>query len=88
MRLHDPFGLKSDPERAFIDDARCADVDPEIFFPNPRDVETQDLAIAICLGCNVIGECLQYAMNHPDEQGIWGGTTDNDRREMRRTNAS
>jgi len=38
------------------------------------------IAKAICGGCRVQGECLDWALEFKDEWGILGGTTPQDRR--------
>jgi WhiB family redox-sensing transcriptional regulator len=38
----------------------------------------------LCEGCPVRQECLGAALADPDLVGLWGGTTDRERREMRR----
>ncbi len=63
-------------------DALCATTDPEAFFPERGENAT--LARRICRSCNVQGECLDYALEHDEQFGIWGGTTRNERRAMRR----
>jgi WhiB family redox-sensing transcriptional regulator len=42
-------------------------------------------ARAICAQCEVQGECLEFAIRHPDETefGVWGGTTPGQRRRLR-----
>lgn len=40
-------------------------------------------AVAVCAGCLVRDECLAFAMDNR-EQGVWGGTTEDERRVMRR----
>ena len=48
------------------------------FFPQTTD----DLARAraICAGCGVRTECLEYAGRNPSSQGVWGGLTERERR--------
>lgn len=41
-------------------------------------------ARAICSGCLCREECLGYALADSSLQGIWGGTSTAERREMRR----
>lgn len=41
-------------------------------------------AVAICADCPARADCLAHAVAH-DEVGVWGGTTDADRRKLRRT---
>ena len=60
-----------------------SDVPVSIFFPEKGDGDSIKAAKRVCAGCSVRDECLQYAMRHW-EQGIWGGTTDYRREEMRR----
>lgn len=82
--MYDPFGLKSDPEFDFVDDGACRDVeDPDIFHPTPKDTETLAKAVEICMSCTVLDECFEYALKHPAERGVWGGTTEQERTEMR-----
>jgi hypothetical protein len=59
-------------------EARCASVDPELFYPEPGGSPRN--AIAICADCPVRKPCLQRALEHeaqPGETpyGIWGGLT-------------
>jgi WhiB family redox-sensing transcriptional regulator len=63
-------------------EARCRDVDPEAFFPLPRDVVGQRMAKAVCDRCHVAAHCLAYALTE-GVSGIWGGTTDWERDKMR-----
>jgi WhiB family redox-sensing transcriptional regulator len=39
----------------------------------------------LCAGCPVRQECLEAALADSDLVGLWGGTTDRERREMRRS---
>lgn len=59
-------------------------VDPELFHPISEE-HTHQIARAkqICQGCPVQGSCLQQAMSRP-ETGIWGGTTEDERRRLSR----
>lgn len=63
--------------------ARCAQTDPEAFFPNKGDSGTA--AKRVCADCPVQQQCLEYALANDERIGIWGGTTPNDRRRIRRT---
>ncbi|WP_236789095.1 WhiB family transcriptional regulator [Amycolatopsis sp. GM8] len=71
--------------------AACRDEDPELFFPvsqmgpGARQVAQ---AKAVCARCPVRAECLQYALDAGLDHGIFGGTTDTERRKLfRRTRA-
>ena len=67
---------------------RCSapHIDPDIFFTDHREPSyQQDVAKAksICGPCVYKSECLIWAMER-DEIGVWGGTTENDRRRLKR----
>lgn len=62
-------------------DAACQE-HPEVdFFPD-RGTDTRS-AKAVCAGCLVRSECLAYALEHRERHGIWGGTSERERRRMR-----
>lgn len=56
----------------------CVDMDPDLFFPEPD--EPADEALAACSGCPVRRECLAAALVSREAYGVWGGTTEQDRR--------
>jgi WhiB family transcriptional regulator, redox-sensing transcriptional regulator len=68
------------------DMAACRGADTELFFPigtaGPALRQT-DIAKAICHQCEVRVECLDWAMRHGASDGIWGGTTETERRTAR-----
>ena len=65
----------------------CLHADPDVFFPvsdagaSATQIRT---ARAICAGCPVRSRCIDYAIEHREIQGIWGGTTDDERKKLRR----
>lgn len=65
--------------------ARCTDVDPEIFFPERGG--SSKAARAVCSGCVVRAQCLEYALNNKEQFGIWGGTSERERRRLRKERA-
>lgn len=69
--------------------ARCArrDHDPELWFPANGDRAAAKRAKAICWSCPVRAACLEWALGANERTGIWGGTTPNERRELRRAAA-
>jgi WhiB family redox-sensing transcriptional regulator len=75
------WGFSEEPE-PWRDDAICAQTDPEAFFPD-KGGSTRD-GKKICLGCPVRTECLQYALDHDERFGIWGGLSERERRRLRR----
>lgn len=64
------------------DAARCEGMDPERFFPRKSDEQKE--TIKFCLGCPVRLDCLKYALDTPVDYGIWGGTTQEERKQLRR----
>lgn len=63
--------------------ALCAQTDPEIFFPD-KGGTTRD-AKKVCAACEVKHECLQYALDRNEDTGVWGGTSQQERRQLRLT---
>lgn len=63
--------------------ARCAETDPDQWFPEKG--ERSPDAILVCRACDpdVRTACLDFALTHR-EQGIWGGTTETQRRLLMR----
>lgn len=59
----------------------CLRHDPELFFPNAS--EDPAPALAICRTCPVAGPCLAAALDAGECDGVWGGTTLEERRRMR-----
>jgi WhiB family redox-sensing transcriptional regulator len=74
-------------ERDWRLDAACADVDPELFFPDTGQVPQAAQAKAVCAGCAVRGPCLEAALHGPqardDHTGIFAGTTARERVALR-----
>lgn len=67
---------------AWYADASCAQTDPELFFPGKGG--SPKAAKRICARCPVAAQCLEYALENDEAFGVWGGTTENQRRGMRR----
>ncbi len=64
--------------------AACLDTATELWFPEGWESTIRDEARAICAGCPVAHECLDYAVANRIEDGIWGGRTARERRLLRR----
>lgn len=65
-------------------DAHCRGLDPNLFYPTHRG-DANPVAQATCNACPVRDQCRQYAIDNGERHGIWGGTTDKQRRATRRT---
>src|SRR5450759_4031892 len=61
-------------ELSWQERALCAQTDPEAFFPE-KGGSTRE-AKKVCVGCDVRGECLEYALAHDERFGIWGGLSE------------
>ena len=64
------------------DEAACRNEDTGIFFED-SDAGVA-AAIAICGVCPVREECLEFALQTRQVDGIWGGLTEPERRRVRR----
>jgi WhiB family redox-sensing transcriptional regulator len=72
-------------ERRWQERANCLGVDPDLFFPE-RGASTRE-AKAVCGGCEVRLDCLEYALCNGEKFGIWGGLSERERRRLRRQRA-
>src|SRR5213592_3136446 len=72
-------------DRSWQWQANCMGVDPDLFFPE-RGASTRE-AKAVCRGCVVQVDCLEYALAHGEKFGIWGGLSERERRRIRRQRA-
>lgn len=73
--------------------APCSEIDPDAFFSidpvNPSLGNSpvylmEAEAKAVCSACPYKFRCLEYALKNQDLVGIWGGTTEQDRKRMKR----
>jgi hypothetical protein len=80
LRLADIFHVDVP---AWMDRALCAQTDPQLFFPessaNPNEAKR------ICSSCPVQTECLTYAIEQNDPNGVWGGLGPRERKRLRKT---
>lgn len=60
-------------------DMACADVDPEVFFPEKPTVKAVKAAKKVCRQCPFRVECATYARDRGIRHGIWGATTPQER---------
>jgi WhiB family redox-sensing transcriptional regulator len=69
------------------DRAACRHEDPDLFFPigtsGPTLLQTEQ-AKAVCRRCSVQERCLRWAVDTGQSTGIWGGTSETERRALRR----
>jgi WhiB family transcriptional regulator, redox-sensing transcriptional regulator len=77
--------LEMDDDRNWKRDGNCADpsVPTSLFFPTDRTIRNEAAAKAVCRGCPVKLECMEYSLSRY-EAGIWAGMTEGERERMRR----
>lgn len=75
------LGSMLNPE-PWMQEGLCAQTDPEMFFPEKGG--TTRNAKKVCASCDVVKECLAYAMRGEERFGIWGGLSERERRKLRR----
>jgi len=70
-------------QREWWQAAACRTADPDIFFPvsahGPGQEEIAQ-AKAVCARCPVRRQCLRFALATRQVHGVWGGTTEEERR--------
>lgn len=66
----------------WMQEAACKDADPELFFATDADGQAE--AVAWCMTCPVVEECLDHAEEHNVTEGVWGGMLQEDRWKRRR----
>jgi WhiB family transcriptional regulator, redox-sensing transcriptional regulator len=87
LRLNMPPRRALSAGRDWRDQAACRNTDPELFFPignTGPSLRQLDRAKQVCAGCTVRTPCLESALASGQEAGVWGGTTEDERRALRR----
>ena len=81
-------GLTPDDETFdWRDGASCRDTDPDLFFPvgtTGPALEQIAAAKAVCVQCEAQAACLEFAIITNQDSGVWGGTSEEERRVLRR----
>lgn len=82
-RIITPYAPESQRERYdWRDDSACGPEDTELFFGGAGSSAKR--ARAICDTCPVKAECLEFALSDPTIVGIFGDTTQSERRQILR----
>lgn len=63
--------------------AACSGVDATLFFPEADDDPALE-ARTVCATCAVRVACLDHALGQGEKAGVWGGTTERERRRILR----
>ncbi len=64
----------------WMDRGLCRSYPPETFFPS--DGVGVEVAKRICAECPVKAECLDHALDNRIDHGVWGGTSERQRRRI------
>ena len=67
--------------------AACLDDDPELFFPigsTGPALDQVERAKQVCRRCDVVEDCLEWALATNQDAGVWGGMSEDERRALRR----
>jgi len=72
-------GKEAEARTAWVSKALCRSADPDELFVRGA---AQRKAAAICRHCPVVAECLADALDNHMEFGVWGGTTERQRRAL------
>jgi len=67
--------------------AACRDTDPDLFFPvgtTGPAIEQIASAKQVCNACEAKDVCLEFALTTNQDSGVWGGTSEDERRKLRR----
>lgn len=69
----------------WISKGACSGADPDIFYP--KRGESTRPAKAICDICVVKSPCLEFALTSKEFHGVWGGSSERERRHLRKLRA-
>ena len=73
-----------DAREPWYEEAACASYPAEVFFPPSEVPLAANPAKAVCEGCPVREECLSFALETAQAEGVWGGMDAGERRRLRR----
>ncbi|MEU3509115.1 WhiB family transcriptional regulator [Streptomyces longwoodensis] len=85
--MAEQYACPTTPPPHWRDRAACIGEDPEIFFPLSDGLAAgadARAAMAVCRRCPVLLDCRAWAVEHGEDDGIWGATTAPQRRALRR----
>lgn len=84
MHHDEPQPMRTLGDHTWHDQAACRStphhpVDPDLFFPEPDEMDRIREAKALCAQCPVRNTCLDAALENGDRDGIRGGMTEEER---------
>lgn len=69
-------------DTSWMEAAKCRTEPPSRFFPS--DGVGVEIARRFCADCPVKEPCLEYALRNRIDHGVWGGTSERERRRILR----
>ena len=78
----DALPANPSPPDLWQDRAACFGIDPDVFFPISE--EEAGPALTFCNVCTIREECLAWALKNGERYGVWGATTEQQRRRLQR----
>ena len=67
-------------ETEWMSRGNCREKPPALFFPS--DGSGVEVAKQLCATCPVKAPCLEYALRNRIDHGVWGGTSERERRRI------
>ena len=74
------YDVLFDMESNWMADGSCNEHPPSLFFPS--DGVGVEVAKKICAACPSKEPCLEYALANRIDHGVWGGTSERQRRRI------
>ncbi|MFC9734299.1 WhiB family transcriptional regulator [Streptomyces roseolus] len=88
VRINRALSTDKSPATDWRHRAACRDEDPDLFFPEgstgPALLQIEEAKSVCRRRCPVSAECLQWALETDQKAGVWGGTSEAERRAMKR----
>jgi len=79
FEIYQFINILADGRPDFYNYAACKEQGIAMFFPGRGQSSLVKKAVATCQFCPVQYECFEYAMNTETEDGVWGGSTPEER---------
>jgi WhiB family redox-sensing transcriptional regulator len=74
MTAHNTIGPDHPPVGVWAELANCRTINTNLFYSRRYSDSVTNEAKAVCAGCVVKTECLDYALTNEIFDGVWGGT--------------
>lgn len=71
------------PQGSWVQLGICATLPPAVFFPDPFSAD-ELRAKSVCASCPVQTDCRRHAYLNDERHGVWGGTSQHDRKVTKR----